>query len=332
MNQSVTALAHPNIALIKYWGNRDHKLRLPSNGSISMNLAALETRSTVMFLPDLRADELILNGKPQKGAALSRVKDFMEVIRNSSGICGYAHIVSHNNFPASAGLASSASAFAALAVAGAAACGLDYSEKQLSRLARRGSGSAARSIPGGFVEWLGAPTDEGSYAFSIALADHWELWDCVALVSQTTKQTGSTEGHLLANTSMLQPARVSDAPRRLDLCRSAILHQDFAALAELIELDSHMLHAVMLTSRPSLLYWEPSSVSVMKAIASWRRQGIEAAFTLDAGPNVHVICTAAHAQIVTQKLKDIPGVAEVLASPVGEGARIIRRSEISNTI
>lgn len=323
MNQSVTALAHPNIALIKYWGNRDQKLRLPSNGSISMNLATLETRSTVTIRPDLRADELILNGKPQTGNASTRVKEFMNIIRLASEINGYAHIVSHNNFPASAGLASSASAFAALALAGAASYGLDYSEKQLSRLARRGSGSAARSIPDGFVEWISAPTDEGSFAYSIALADHWELWDCVALVSQTAKQTGSTEGHLLADTSPLQPARVSDTPRRLDQCRSAILHKDFPTLAELIEQDSHLLHAVMLTSRPPLMYWEPSSVTIMKAVASWRRQGIEAAFTLDAGPNVHVICTAAHAHIVTQKLRDIPGVSEVLSSPVGEGARII---------
>ena len=323
MTQSVTALAHPNIALIKYWGNLNQKLRLPSNGSISINLAALETITTVTLLPELFADELILNGVAQTGNALLRVRDFMDIIRLASGVNGYAHINSLNNFPASAGLASSASAFAALALAGSAAYGLDYSEKQLSRLARRGSGSAARSIPDGFVEWLSAPTDEDSFAFSIAQTDHWDLWDCVALVSQASKQTGSSKGHLLADTSPLQHARVSDAPRRLDLCRSAILQKDFAALAALIEMDSHMLHSVMLTSVPSLMYWEPLSVTVMKAVTSWRRQGIEAAFTLDAGPNVHVICTAAHAHTVVQKLKEIPGIIKVLSSPVGEGARVI---------
>ncbi len=323
MNPSVTALAHPNIALIKYWGNLNHKLRLPSNGSISMNLAALETISIVTLLPELRADEFILNSVLQSGDALLRVRDFLDIIRLESGVNGYAQIVSSNNFPASAGLASSASAFAALALAGSAAYGLKYSEKQLSCLARRGSGSAARSIPDGFVEWISASKDEESFAFSIARSDHWELWDCVALVNQASKQTGSTEGHLLADTSPLQHARVSDAPRRLDLCRSALVQKDFAALAKLIELDSHMLHSVMLTSQPSLMYWEPTSVTVMKEVINWRQQGIEAAFTLDAGPNVHVICTAAHAQTVIHNLKEIPGILGVLSSPVGEGARII---------
>jgi len=323
MDQSTTAIAHPNIALIKYWGNRDHQLRLPSNGSISMNLAALETCTTITVNPNLPADELILNGETQAGITLQRAQQFMENIRHASQSGLYANINSRSNFPTSAGLASSASAFAALAAAGAAAYGLNYSERQLTRLARLGSGSASRSVPDGFVEWISSPIDEGSYAYTIAPAEHWELWDCIAIISISHKHTSSSEGHRLAESSPLQPARVADAPRRLELCRSAIIQKDFAALAELIELDSNMLHAVMLTSHPPLMYWESSSIIVMKAVIEWRSRGIPVAFTLDAGPNVHVICTADYAQAVKHQLSEIPGVMDVFASPVGHGVRIV---------
>ncbi len=323
MKKSVTAIAHPNIALVKYWGNRDHPLRLPSNGSISFNLAALETRTTIEAKSGLEEDTLIFNGKLQSGPALKRVQRFMDIIRQASINGGYAQITSDNNFPVSAGLASSAAAFAALAVAGAAAYGLDYSERKLSRLARLGSGSAARSVPDGYVEWTSSLKDDDSFAFTIFPADHWELWDCIALVEVAPKETGSTEGHLLAGTSPLQAARIADTPRRLGLCRSAIQHKDFETLAKLIELDSHMLHAVMLTSQPPLMYWESTSMTIMKAVTDWRRRGIPAAFTLDAGPNVHVICEAGHEKDVLEKLSDIPGVMQVLSSPIGVGARII---------
>ena len=267
---SATAQAHPNIAFIKYWGNRDEVLRLPANGSISMNLDGLYTRTTVSFQPSLPFDELIINGHEVTGPALERVSSFLSLIRDRSKIESSAEVVSENNFPSGAGIASSASAFAALALAASHAAGLDLSERELSGLARRGSGSACRSIPGGFVEWYTGTDDEDSYAVSIAGPDHWPLVDCVAIVSEAHKKTGSTEGHAIASTSPLQAARLADTPRRLELCRHAILDRDFEALTKVVELDSDMMHAVMMTSSPALHYWMPASLDVMNAVCSWR--------------------------------------------------------------
>src|SRR5512141_562680 len=180
---TATAQAHPNIAFIKYWGNRDNALRIPMNGSISMNLDGLFTRTTVSFQPSLPYDELIINGHEVMGAGRNRVSCILGIIREMAGTHDSAEVMTENNFPSGAGIASSAAAFAALAVAGSKAAGLNLSEQELSRLARRGSGSAARSIPGGFVEWQAGETDEDSFAFSIAEPNQWKIVDCVALVS-----------------------------------------------------------------------------------------------------------------------------------------------------
>ncbi|MCA2001203.1 MAG: diphosphomevalonate decarboxylase, partial [Chloroflexi bacterium] len=288
-SSSATALAHPNIAFIKYWGNRDNVLRLPSNGSISMNLDGLFTRTAVSFQPSLRLDTLTINGHEVTGKGLTRVSQILDIVRKISGINAKAEVVSQNNFPAGAGIASSAAAFSALALAASKAAGLDLSEAELSRLARRGSGSASRSIPGGFVEWQMGSGDEDCYAFSIAPPEHWRLADCVAIVSAAHKKTGSTEGHALAPTSPLQNARVEDSARRLTLCREAIFQRDFEALAEIIEIDSDMMHAVMMTSNPPLMYWQPATLGIFHAVREWRASGFPAAYTVDAGANVHVI-------------------------------------------
>ena len=321
--KTIAALSHPNIAFIKYWGNRDNTLRIPANGSISMNLASLETRTSVKASLEFQSDSLTLNGCEETGTALDRVQAFLDLLRDMIGKQYFARVSSENNFPQSAGIASSAAAFAALAAAGSQAFGLDLSEKELSMLARRGSGSASRSIPGGFVEWHTGKKDADSFAESIAPADHWKLWDCVAVVTDQPKKTGSTEGHLLAGTSPLQAARVQDAPRRLDICRNAILKKDFEALADIIELDSNLMHAVMMTSHPPLMYWSPKSLEIMQEVTKWRKKGIPAAYTLDAGPNVHVICTKEYATRVRVRLEKIPGVARVLSSGVGSGVQVL---------
>jgi diphosphomevalonate decarboxylase len=196
-------------------------------------------------------------------------------------------------------------------------------EQALSRLARRGSGSASRSIPGGFVEWRAADEDEDSFATSIASADYWDLVDCIAIVSEEHKSVGSTQGHSLAGTSPLQVARVQSAPQRLDICRSAILHRDFAALAQVVELECHLMHAVMMTSQPALFYWLPASVAIMHEIREWRAKGLSVCYTLDAGPNVHVLCAAQAADDVSGRLQLINGVIRVLRSGPGGPARLL---------
>jgi diphosphomevalonate decarboxylase len=288
-----------------------------------MNLGGLYTHTRVTFDDALATDSLTINGQEVAGAGLERVRDMLHAVRQTAGLEMNAAVESESNFPIGVGIASSASAFAALALAASAAAGLELIEAQLSRLARTGSGSACRSIPGGFVEWKAGMDDEESYAFSIAPPEHWDLVDCIAVISQTHKETGSSQGHALAESSPLQAVRVADAPRRLAICRLAILQRDFTALAEIVELDSNMMHAVMMTSSPRLLYWQPTTLAVMLAVVEWRKKGLAACYTIDAGPNVHVICLADHARQVEEHLIEINGVQSVLTAYPGGPARIL---------
>ena len=318
---SAIAQAHPNIAFIKYWGNRDNALRLPVNGSISMNLNGLFTRTTVTFNSSQR-DSLVINEHPVTGKGLERVSSILDLVRGMTNINERAEVSSTNNFPAGAGIASSAAAFAALALASSRAAGLTLSEGQLSRLARRGSGSASRSIPSGFVEWMMGTGDDDSVAVSIAPPEHWALTDCIAIVNASHKKTGSTEGHAIAGTSPLQNARVADAPRRLDICRNAILQKDFETFANIIELDSDIMHSVMMTSNPPLMYLQSATVEIFHQVRGWRAGGLPVGYTVDAGANVHVICLAEYAKEVEKRLRELPGVTDVLVAGAGGAAQL----------
>jgi diphosphomevalonate decarboxylase len=323
--RKATAVSCSNIAFIKYWGNRDDHLRLPANPSLSMNLAGLETVTSVEFSERLVEDEVFIGGQAQQGAAKVRVCAHLDLIRARAGLALNARVESHNNFPAGVGIASSASAFAALSVAGAAAAGLSLSEAELSALARRGSGSACRSVPGGFTEWpVRAGTENSdSFAVSIAPPEHWALVDVIAILSTRHKSTGSTEGHALASTSPLQAARVAFTPERLARCKAALLARDFAAFAEVVEEDSTLMHAVMMTSRPPLFYWEPGTLALMKAIREWRADGLPVCFTIDAGPNVHCLCEATAASEVERRLRQALGVTDILTAAPGGPTRLI---------
>jgi diphosphomevalonate decarboxylase len=296
------------------------------NGSISMNLAGLLTQTRVSFDEDLDADVLILNGQDVVGSALARVSIQLDRVREMAGKHLFASVESSNNFPMGAGIASSASGFAALSLAASRAMGLSLTEAELSRLARRGSGSACRSIPGGFVEWLPGQDDASSFAVSIAPEKHWDLVDCVAIIETGPKPVGSSQGHAVAPSSPLQPARVQDAERRLQVCRKAILERDFSALAAMVEMDSNLMHAVMMTSTPPLFYWEPASIHLMKVIPTWRSAGLPVCYTLDAGANVHVICLGSAAEEVAGLLSRQPGVQQVLPAKVGGPTRLVETS------
>lgn len=321
---TATASASPNIALIKYWGNTDHDLRLPVSPSISFNLAELNTRTTVTWDSALDHDEVTLNGKTAVGPSYDRVVTHLNHVRRMADHAGFARVISANNFPTGTGIASSASGFAALSLAASEALGMNLDERALSALARLGSGSASRSIPGGFVAWYAADSHEGSYAESFAPSDHWALVDLIAVISQEHKKTGSTSGHALADTSPLQDARIATAQARFDTCKSAVLARDFASLATVVELDNNVMHGVMMTSSPPLLYWEPETLRIMKAIHEWREQdGLEACYTIDAGPNVHCICTAASADQVESKLRAMPGILDLRRATPGGPAFLL---------
>jgi diphosphomevalonate decarboxylase len=325
LSGKATVRAHPNIAFIKYWGNADNQLRLPANSSISMNLDGLYTETRVEWHEGDRADQLILNGVEQTGQVLQRVSSHLDIIRQRLGLRAGAMIDSVNNFPTGAGIASSASGFAALTVAAVAAAGANLAERELTTLARRGSGSAARSIPAGFVEWHQAATHEDSYAETIAAPDYWDIVDIIAVISMEHKAVGSSQGHQSALTSDLQQARLGGAAQRIHTCRRAILERDFTPFAEVVEHDSNLMHAVMMTSRPPLFYWLPSTLVIMEKVRRWRADGLNVCYTLDAGPNVHCICVRKDADQVSRELHNLSEVMDVRTATVGGGAQIINK-------
>ena len=319
-----TARAHSNIAFVKYWGNSSQRLRLPANSSLSMNLDQLHTTATVQWSSDANSDSVTINGAPADDAALRRVSEHLHLLRRRFKTKMFASVQSRNNFPMGAGIASSASAFAALTLAGAAALGEELSERELSTIARRGSGSAARSIPSGYVEWFAADSHELSYAETFVDDDYWDLADVIAIVSRARKRVGSTAGHAAADTSILQKTRIENAPRRLNEVKNAIVNRDFERFARAVEADSNLMHAVMMTSRPALFYWRPMSLAVMNAVRQWRQEdGVQVCYTLDAGPNVHCICPKADAEMVKTRLEAMSDAIEVLSASVGRGAFVL---------
>ncbi len=320
---SATAISHPNIAFIKYWGVRDDTINLPASGSLSMTLGGLETWTSLTFDDALSEDIFELDGHLADRDSRWRVSAHLDRIRKITNTTAHARIVSQNSFPSSAGIASSASGFAALTLAASGALGLDLTPRQLSILARKGSGSAARSVFGGFVEWRRGDDDDSSFAEQLWPPDHWDLVDWIAVVENRPKSTGSSEGHRLAASSPLQEARLAGAPTRLAECRSALDECDFHRLAGVVELDSNMMHAVMMTSSPPLLYWAPESISLMQDIVAWRAEGLDVCYTLDAGPTVHCVTTAEHAPQLEALLRSHDGVRALYRGNPGPAARLL---------
>ncbi|MEO6505737.1 MAG: diphosphomevalonate decarboxylase [Terrimesophilobacter sp.] len=320
-----TARANSNIALIKYWGKRDATLNLPAVGSISVTLDALSTHTTVAFRPDTGEDELLLDGAP---VSTTRAHRMLDLIRERAGTRSAATVTSTNNFPTGAGLASSASGFAALAVAACAAADVDASPRELSILARRGSGSAARSIFGGFVELHAGVAADGSDAFAEPILDaaDWPLSVVVAITSREAKSVSSTAGMgRSAASSPFYPAWTGTAEQDLADMRSAIAARDFAAVGELAEYSCLKLHALMITTRPALIYWNAATVAAIHSVRELRASGIPVYFTIDAGPQVKALCAPADAPVVAQALGAVAGVHETRTSGLGGGAHLVSR-------
>jgi diphosphomevalonate decarboxylase len=320
-----TAEARANIALIKYWGRTDHALNLPATSSVSMTVDKLVTRTTVEPDPALAADTLAINGVPQMGAPLARASKHLDRLRKRAGHTERCRVASENTFAASAGLASSASAFAALTVAGFAALGADVAPREASAFARMGSGSAARSIFGGFVEWHAGKTHEESYAEPIPAAPSLDVHDVVLVLSEGEKKVGSAEGHELADSSALHGARLARVGALLRDVRAGLAEGDFARIGRAAEEDALLMHAVMMTSQPPLLYWTGRTLDAMHAVRRWRDDGLHAYFTIDAGPNVHVLCPARDAPVVAKRARDELACEGVIDNAAGKGAEIVGR-------
>lgn len=318
---TAAARAHSNIALIKYWGKRDSRVNLPAVGSISITLDALYTDTRVTFTDALEHDELELDGVP---AAAARITPFLDRVRARAGIAYRARVTSGNNFPTGAGLASSASGFAALAVAAARAAGLTLDSRMLSILARQGSGSAARSLFGGFVQMHRGASSDDAYAEPLLDADAWPLEVVLAITERGVKPVDSTAGMQgSAGHSDFFSAWVEHAEDDLAAMRSAIAARDFAAMGELTEHSCLKMHGLMLSTRPGLIYWNAATVAAMHAVRALRSDGVPVYFTIDAGPQVKAICVPGDAAAVAEALSRVPGVLETRRSALGPAARLL---------
>lgn len=328
MNSSVrqaTATAQPNIALVKYWGKRDDELNLPAAGSLSITLDALHTRTHVRFDPALIADDIVLNGR-RDPEQTRKIGAFLDLFRTRAQVATHARVETTNDFPTGAGLASSASGFAALAIAADRALGLGLDRRELSILARRGSGSAARSIFGGFVEMAAGARADGTDAFAAPLlaAAAWPLDVVVAITTRERKATSSREGmDLTRRTSPFYGDWIATADADLEAARAAIAARDFDKLAAVGEASCLAMHAVMLSARPGLIYWNTATLACIQCVRALRREGTGVFFTIDAGPQVKAVCLPHHAARIVEAMRGVAGVEEVLTSGLGAGARVI---------
>ena len=316
MGRKKTAIAPSNLAFVKYWGKRDEKLRIPTNNSISMNLSNATTKTCVSFDPALEIDQLQVAGNPVSDDSVffHRVFEQVDRIRDMSGVYEKASVVTENSFPESIGIASSASGFAALPLAASAAAGLTLDQKELSELSRMGSGSACRSIPDGFVEWIALDEHDSSYAIQLAPPEHWDIQILSVVFSQKAKNISSTRGHKLAAASPFFSTRLATLDNRLNIIRSAILEKDFNSFGRETELEALSFHSIAMTSpyqnshggwASGIYYWLPESIELVLAVQSWRMEGIEVYFTMDAGPTVHLICQRKDMEVVKGLLLEI---------------------------
>ena len=323
---SVLAHANVNIALIKYWGKAPERgaweQNLPAVPSLSLTLEGLGSETRVRFAPDASDDQLILDAKQETGAALDRVRPILNRVRDLADIASSFHVESINQVPTAAGLASSASGAAALAAGAARCAGLELSPEELSAIARLGSGSASRSIFPGWAAW------EGPHAHNVAGVDHWDVALVVALIDSGTKAISSREAmNRTARTSPLYSGWVASARSEFDAGLAAVQARDMDALSEAMERSTLRMHACAMGAAPPVLYWKPASLAVIEVVRGLRERGVACGWTMDAGPNVKVLCARESAEQLQEALRTVAGVSEVLICTPGDGVRVSVESE-----
>jgi diphosphomevalonate decarboxylase len=314
----IWAIANANLALVKYWGKADEAARHPAAASLSVTLEGLSTVAGIELSDGLGEDEIL----DLPAAPAAKVRGFLEAFRSRYGLNRRARVRLASNFPVAAGLASSASTFAALATAALAASGRVADPLEAAEVARLGSGSACRSVHGGFVAWW--PQDGTSVVERVASADHWPLSILVAVSSETPKAVGSSEG--MARTAATSPyyrAWIESGPADFAAARDAIRRRDLAQLGRTAERNCLRMHAAILASEPPLLYWEPATLAVMRRVWELRERGTPAYFSIDAGPQVKVICQPGARESVKAALARVPGVLRVLESRPGAAPALL---------
>lgn len=287
-----------------------------------MNLSGLETTTTVEFNPSYKEDSIEINGIKELNEG-NRAIIHLDRVRALAKIVEKVMVVTKNNFPVGTGLSSSASGFAALTVAASNAAGLHLSEKELSILARQGSGSACRSLPNGITEWLDGETSDTSYAISLYPPEYWDLCDVVAVVSVGRKDVATSEGMKRTGTSPFFETRRLHIKEKITLCKKYLSEKNFQAFGELIEAEALELHAIMLTSTPSLIYWTPGTLRIMKLCKVWRKEGIPVYFTINTGQDIHLICEKPTVEVLKKKLTEIEEVKNIIVNTSAPGAHLI---------
>lgn len=319
--------AYTNIAFIKYWGKSDEVLKIPMNNSLSLTLDAFYSESKVHFDSRLKEDKLFLDGKLEDKKALKKAQIILNWVREKAKIKTFARIDSVNHVPTAAGLASSASGLAALAGAASLSAGLDLSKKELSRLARKASGSASRSIYPGFAEWQKGKNDLDSYAVPIDPAE-WDIGMIFIILDDQEKEISSTEGmRRVVESSPYYDGWLKSTEKDLIETKEAISKKDFDQLGEVAESSALKMHALNLSARPPFNYWSPNSIRAMRKVEELRDLGYSVYFTMDAGPNVKVICKQSEmTEIYEHLLRDYQTEQLVKAYP-GPGIQIIDKEE-----
>lgn len=322
------ARAHTNIALIKYWGKRDETLFLPMNSSLSLTLDAFYTDTKVIFSDSFTADHFVLNGHEQPPEETVKISRFLDLFRKEEGISTKACVESYNHVPTAAGLASSASGFAALALATHESLGLDKTMEELSTYARRGSGSSSRSLFGGFVEWDKGTNALDSYAHFIDSAD-WDVGMVILVLDAGSKKTPSRVGmlHTVA-TSPFYKTWVETAADDLEVMREAIFQKDLETVGKIAEHNAMKMHATTLSSNPSFTYWSDKTILAQEVVREIRdRTGLLAYMTMDAGPNVKVLCRQSEMIELARLLELALPFAHIITSQVGPGASVLSEEE-----
>lgn len=321
--------AHTNIALIKYWGKRDEEYFLPMNSSLSLTLNELYTDTCVTFDETLEADLFYLNGKQQSEQETVKISRFLDLFRKEAKLSVRARVESINHVPTAAGLASSASAFAALAGAANLATGLQLDDQTLSMFARQGSGSATRSIYGGFVEWNKGTSPTDSYAIPVDDAD-WDIGMVIVAVNRSAKKVSSRVGmKQTVETSPFYPSWVETAETDLQAIKEAIKERDFQTMGEIAEHSAMKMHGSMLGANPPIMYFEPNSIQAIQCVNRLREQGVLCYVTMDAGPNVKVLCRLSQAKQIKEELSKYFNEEQLLVTGPGEGIRELTKEEVT---
>jgi diphosphomevalonate decarboxylase len=326
-----TALSHPNKALVIYWGNENDTLRIPTRSSLSITLQGinhpLDYIVSLRTIQSSERDRVIIDGIEDKGEVHSHFVHHLNAMRRCTGFKEKVEVSTRKSFPVGSGLAGSAASASALAEAFAGLIDKTADTRLKSIMARLGSGSASRSVYGGFVMWQKGNSTDSSYAKQLFSENHWDIRNVIALVSSNPKKVRSIEGMKLSKKTCperLYSDFVSVSNQHIEQITTALSVRDITKLGALYEKENYLFREICLKTTPPLDYWTNATHAILDKVANLRNDGILAYAGTDAGPNVHIFTVPKHVERVTRTIQEVQGVFEVIHCKVGEGSRLIQ--------